>query len=153
MTKLTMSVICFLLCATFAAQAGELKAVDMTDAYIPNTRVELTMDKNSWEFVKRQISPASIEEILCSGSERMVLPASGECPYRPGYVTVGFAVCTQTFDVPRAFTFQEIAPGWYRMVCTLNYANAVAVDQPSCDYSRCLYVEEPTFVSPQLTIE
>ena len=153
MTKLAMSVCCFLVCAAFAAQAGERKTVDLTAASIPNNRVELTMDKHSWEFVHRQIAPASIEEILCSGAERMALPVSGACPERPGYVTVGFAVCTQPFDVPRAFAFEEIAPGWYRMVCTLHYANAVAVGQPSCDYSRCLYVEEPTFPWPELTIE
>jgi hypothetical protein len=111
------------------------------------------MNKEGWKAVEKQIAPFSIEEVLCTGSERMVLPVAGECPDEPGYVTIGFATCTQTFDVPRRSTFKEIAPGWVRMVCTLDYGNAVAVDQPVCDYSRCLYIEEPTFLSPQMTIE
>jgi len=143
MMNRTITVICTLLCVAFAAQASEFKDANLTGIHIPNNRVEIMMDNHRWDVVEKQISPATLEEILCTGSERMRLPVPGECPDRLGYVTLGFAVCTQAFDVPRTFTFKEIVPGWSRMVCTLDYGNAVPVGQPTCDYSRCLYVEEP----------
>ena len=152
MINRTITVIFTLLCVAFAAQASEFKDTDLTGAQMPNSRVEIMMDNPRWDLVKKQIAPATLEEILCTGSERMRLPVTGKCPVYPGYTTIGVAVCTQAFDVPRTFTFEEIVPGWSRMVCTFDYDNAVPVGQPTCDYSRCILVEEPSFPQEPIII-
>lgn len=136
------SVIGFMLFLVGTAQGRELKDVDLTDAKMPASRAELHIDKGSWEKLQ---TTYSIEDILCSGSETMLLPALGKCPDRAGYVTVGFPICTQACEVPRTFTFQEIVPGWIRLVCTLDFANLSPLEEPSCDYSQCFYIEEPEF--------
>jgi hypothetical protein len=153
MKKRSLSVICALLCVVYAAQGWARTASEVTATTMPDSRVELTMDKKSWEFLKKAVSPASVEDIFCTGSEIMELPVFGECPDRAGYVTLGIATCTQTFEVPKKFTLQEIVPGWVRMVCTLDFANAVPLGPPACDYSKCLYVEAPEFPWPGPIIE
>ena len=153
MYKRSLSVICALLCVAYAAQGWARTACDVTATTMPDSRVELTMDTKGWEFLKKAVSPASLEDFFCTGSETMALPVFGECPDRAGYVTLGIATCTPLFEVPKKFTFQEIVPGWCRMVCTLDFANQVPIGPPSCDSAQCLYVEAPEFPWPGLIIE
>jgi hypothetical protein len=138
-----MTLVCLLIVVAAAAQGSEIQRGDVHDVKMPtNPRIELDIDRRSFEKLAHD---GLLEDLLCTGSERVRLPVFGECPDYPGYVTVGIATCTQVFEVPRKRTFEEIVPGFVRMVCELDYTNSVPVGAPSCDYSQCFYVEEPEF--------
>jgi hypothetical protein len=153
MKKRSLSVICALLCTAYAAQGWALTACEVTATTMPGSRAELTLDKKSFAFLKKAVAPASLEEMFCTGSEIMELPVFGECPDRAGYVALGIPLCTQLFEVPKKYAVKEIVPGWFRLVCTLDFANMVPLGPPSCDYSQCQYVEAPEFPWPGLNIE
>ena len=143
--KLMMSLIASVLVMAGVSQGGEVIGVDITDLPIPNPKAEITIKKRTLE---KHINPLDLQDALCVESATMRLPVSGKCPDISGYIALGFPICTQLFEVPRHFTVEEIAPGFIRLVCELDYASAIPLGTPSCDYSTCTYIPEPEWPYP-----
>ena len=143
--KLLMSLIASVMVMAGVSHGSERTDFDFTDLSIPNPRAEITIKKHTLE---KHINPLDLQDALCVGPATMRLPVSGECPDISGYIALGFPVCTQLFEVPRHFTFEEVAPGFIRLVCELDYENAIPLGTPSCDYSTCTYIPEPDWPYP-----
>ena len=122
----------------FGVHAAEVGKIDLSAQKLLNSRGEIVLDK-------RVLDGSIINNGICVGSEVLDLPVIGECPPKPGYVAIGFPVCTQKSSVPKKLTTQEISPGFIRLICELDISNATPIAAPVCDYSRCQYIEEPTF--------
>ena len=93
-------------------------------------------DKSTAFFVLK--SPRLTPHQICSGSVKMELPSLAACP--DGYI--GIATCTQTFEVPQKLQI-DTTPPISGAFCVLDFDNKVAVSALSCDYSRCIKIEEP----------
>ena len=144
MSKKLFSVCVVLLMSSgFVAQASDLRAKELSGLEI--TAQQLVNPKGEIILRKKVFDELLVDDLICAGSETQTLPVIGQCPDVPGYVELGFPVCTQIFDIPKKFTFQEIAPGFVKLVCELDYANATPLGSPECDYSACRYIEEPEF--------
>ncbi len=123
---------------TNVAQGNEVKTMELSAQKLLNPRAELFLPKKTWE--------ASLNDLTsCSGSEFQVLPVIGKCPAIPGYYAIGFPPCTQEYSVPNKLTVEEISNGFVKLICEQDLANASIVGPPSCDFSDCIYVEEPIF--------
>jgi len=115
--------------------ASEIPKVNLTGVNLLNSQTEI--------IVSKKILDRNPNDLICKGSEIVTMPALGECPDKPGYVEIGFPTCTQNFEVPKKFMAKEIFPGFVKLVCSLDYENAIPVDYPVCDYSMCSYIAEP----------
>ena len=145
MIKRYMLVIGIVMFVAYVAHGREVGSIELSDPKLLNPRGELILDKRVWEM---HLKTNPTIDLGCTGTDVVELPVFGECPDEPGYVEVGFPVCTQAFEVPKKLTVKEIAPGFIRLVCILDYENAVPIGEPDCDYSRCDYIEEPEWPFP-----